>query len=49
MDVILTCDIGTTACKCTAFAADGARLADVRIDYSTEYPRPGGAQQSADM
>ena len=49
MDAILTCDIGTTACKCTAFVADGTRLADVRIDYATEYPRPGWAQQSADM
>lgn len=49
MDIILTCDIGTTACKCTAFSADGARLSDVRIEYATEYPRPGWAQQSADM
>ena len=49
MDIILTCDVGTTALKCTAFAADGRKLSDVRIEYGTEYPRPGWAQQSADM
>lgn len=49
MDIILTCDIGTTACKCTAFSREGDKLADVRIEYATEYPRPGWAQQSADM
>lgn len=49
MDIIMTCDVGTTALKCTAFAADGRKLSDVRIEYGTEYPRPGWAQQSADM
>lgn len=49
MDIILVCDIGTTALKGVALSAEGARLASVRIEYPTEYPRPGWAQQSADM
>lgn len=49
MDIIITCDIGTTACKCTAFKSDGSKISDVRMEYPTEYPRPGWAQQSADM
>ncbi len=39
MGIILTCDIGTTACA--AFTVDGAKISDVRIEYTTEYPRPG--------
>ena len=39
MDIIRTCDIGTTAC--TTFNVDGTKISDVRIEYTTEYPRPG--------
>ena len=39
MSIILTCDIGTTACA--AFNVDGAKISDVRIEYTTEYPCPG--------
>lgn len=39
MSIILTCDIGTTACA--AFNVDGTKISDVRIEYTTEYPRPG--------
>ena len=42
MGIILTCDIGTTACA--AFNVDGAKISDVRIEYTTEYPRPGWAR-----
>lgn len=41
MGIILTCDIGTTACKRAAFNVDGTKISDVRIEYTTEYPRPG--------
>lgn len=41
MGIIMTCDIGTTACA--AFNVDGATISDVRIEYTTEYPRPGWA------
>ena len=39
MDIIRTCDIGTTAC--TAFNVDGTKISGVRVEYTTEYPRPG--------
>ena len=45
MGIILTCDIGTTACA--AFNVDGATISDVRIEYTTEYPRPGWAKAYA--
>ena len=48
MDILLTCDVGTTACKCTAFDPDGRAIAQARVEYGTDYPQPGWAQQSAD-
>ena len=45
MGIILTCDIGTTACA--AFNVDGATISDVRIEYTTEYPRPGWGEAYA--
>ena len=39
MGIILTCGIGTTACA--AFNVDGTNISDVRIEYTTEYPRHG--------
>lgn len=39
MGIILTCDIGTTACA--AFNVDGTKISDVRIEYTAEYLRPG--------
>lgn len=41
MSIILTCDIGTTACA--ALNVDGIKISDVRIEYTTEYPRPSWA------
>lgn len=45
MDIIRTCGIGTTAC--TALNVDCATISDVRIEYATEYPRPGWAEAYA--
>ena len=45
MGIILTCGIGTTACA--AFNVDGAKSSGVRIEYTTEYPRPGWAKAYA--
>ena len=45
MGIILTCDIGTTACA--AFNVDGTNISDVRIEYTAEYPRPGWAEAYA--
>lgn len=45
MGIILTCDIGTTACA--AFNVDGTKISDVRIEYTTEYPCPGWAEAYA--
>ncbi len=39
MGIILTCGIDTTACA--AFNVDGTKISGVRIEYTTEYPRPG--------
>ena len=44
-DLILTCDAGTTGCKCTVFNTKGEALCSVRRDYPTMYPRPNWAEQ----
>ena len=41
MEIIRTCGIGTTACA--ALNVDGTKSSGVRIEYTTEYPRPGWA------
>ncbi len=47
-DLILTCDAGTTGCKCSVFNAKGEALSSVRRDYPTLYPRPNWAEQDPD-
>jgi len=47
-DLILTCDTGTTGCKCTLFNARGEALSAVRRGYSTQYPHPNWAEQDPD-
>ena len=47
-DLILTCDAGTTGCKCTVFDPSGEALATTREDYPTAYPHPNWAEQDAD-
>ena len=47
-DLILTCDAGTTASKCTLFRKDGTALCAVRKEYTTEFPRPNWSEQSPD-
>ena len=48
-DLILTCDAGTTGCKCSVFNFKGEALHSVRCDYSTNYPRPNWAEQDPDL
>lgn len=47
-DLILTCDAGTTGCKCTIFDENGQALSSVRRSYSTNYPQPNWAEQNPD-
>ncbi len=47
-DLILTCDTGTTGCKCTVFNPRGEALFSVRRDYPTAYPHPNWAEQDPD-
>ena len=47
-DLILTCDSGTTGCKCTLFDAGGEAVFAVRRDYPTRYPQPNWAEQDPD-
>ena len=48
-DLILTCDIGTTGCKCSIFNTKGEALCSVRRDYPTEYPHPNWAEMDPDV
>lgn len=45
-DLILTCDAGTSAVKCSLFTSDGRVVQAVRGEYPTIFPRPGWAEQS---
>ena len=47
-DLILTCDAGTTGCKCSVFSLRGEALCSVRRDYPTLYPRPNWSEQEPD-
>ncbi|MDD6882374.1 MAG: FGGY family carbohydrate kinase [Eubacteriales bacterium] len=47
-DLILTCDAGTTGCKCTIFNTQGYTLSSVRRSYDTIYPRPNWSEQNMD-
>ncbi|MGJ4851145.1 FGGY-family carbohydrate kinase [Bacillota bacterium Meth-B3] len=42
---IMTCDAGTTGCKCSVFDKTGRTVCAVRRGYATDYPRPGWAEQ----
>lgn len=44
-DLILTCDAGTSAIKCSLFTADGHVLSAMRESYPTIYPRPNWSEQ----
>ncbi|MBR1559905.1 MAG: xylulokinase, partial [Clostridia bacterium] len=48
-DLILTCDMGTTGCKCTIFNRKGEALSSVRRDYPTQYPHPNWAEQDPEV
>ena len=48
-DLILTCDAGTTASKCTIFRKDGTALCAVRKPYTTNFPRPNWSEQEPDV
>lgn len=48
-DLILTCDAGTTGCKCTVFDRSGTALCSVKKEYPTEYPKPNWAEQDPDV
>lgn len=48
-DLILTCDAGTTGCKCTVFNQKGQALSSVRRGYGTDYPQPNWAEQKPDV
>lgn len=45
-NLILTCDAGTTGCKCTIFNDKGESLSSVRRNYETLYPQPNWAEQN---
>lgn len=48
-DLILTCDAGTTGCKCTIFDANGEAVVSVRRSYDTSYPQPNWSEQNPDV
>ena len=48
-DLILTCDTGTTGCKCTVYNAKGDALSSIRRDYATQYPCPNWAEQDSEV
>ena len=48
-DLILTCDTGTTGCKCTIFNTRGEALCSTRRDYPTQYPHPNWAEQDPEV
>lgn len=47
-DLLLTCDAGTTGCKCTVFDARGTAVCSVKRSYPTLYPRPNWSEQDPD-
>ena len=48
MKILLSIDIGTSACKTIAFDPEGAVLASETVAYATDYPHPDWAQQNPD-
>ncbi len=43
--MILTCDAGTTGCKCSVFDFQGKLVRSEKGEYKTHYPRPNWAEQ----
>jgi len=48
-NLILTCDAGTTGCKCTIFDSGGNAVVSVRRSYETNYPQPNWAEQNPNV
>lgn len=48
MELILTYDIGTTACKSVLFGLDGTVVAMAEQEYPTRHPQPMWAEQDPD-
>lgn len=48
LELILTCDLGTTSCKTTLFTTDGKVKCQANREYKTYYPQAGWAEQDAD-
>ena len=48
-DLIMTCDAGTTGCKCTVFNIGGEALSSTTVAYPTIYPKPNWAEQDPDV
>ena len=48
-DLLLTCDAGTTGCKCTVFNSRGDAVCSVKRTYPTSYPRPNWSEQDPDL
>jgi xylulokinase len=46
-DVLVGVDVGTSACKVTAFTAEGTELASASAGYPVHAPRPGWVEQDA--
>ncbi len=46
---IMTCDAGTTGCKCSVFDKNGRTICAVKRGYQTDYPRPSWAEQDPAM
>lgn len=45
-EYIMTCDAGTTGCKCSVFDRTGKTLCAVKNSYPTQYPKPNWAEQN---
>ena len=48
-DLLLTCDAGTTGCKCTVINSRGETVCSVNRAYPTSYPRPNWSEQDPDL
>ena len=46
---LLTLDAGTTGLKCTLFSTDGTAVSAAVAEYPVNYPKPGWAEQPADL
>lgn len=47
LELILTCDLGTTSCKSTLFTTGGKIKSQANKEYKTYYPQVGWAEQDA--